>query len=170
MAISFCRATLCSLVFAVGCAASPENAPIPEDYIVTQQRAALPITEAVQTMNIPVEESWQAVLQILESRSIPVASARAPQGELVTAWIPVTDQICGVQGAAGAPIACEVQLKMRFEPLTRVASSFAIGFVQRCHDLPQQVLECPNSRGEQILVGIVRDLERAAGMVQELQN
>jgi hypothetical protein len=150
-----------------GCTPTPEAAPIPKEALVTSKQQPLAISEISQTMNISSSAAWENVLNVLNRYKIPAVHADRAEGRIDTDWIRVSDTMCGMYGAEGAPLSCEVRFGIKVSPISGVASSFKIRYEEVCRDLPNGTLECPDSNAERLMMAIAADVKAAAGIVDE---
>lgn len=155
---------LASLILVSGCS-SHQAKLASEENITTQKRQALPITQVVQTMNLPYHRAWDTLIQILAQRGIKTDLADKKKGEIQSEWISIRDRLCGTYPSYNAPLSCRVRYSMKLEPITRKASSFTINYVENCRERQHLNLECPGSNAEKIMMLIVDDIKAAAGII-----
>ncbi len=154
--------TLSILLTCVACSQKPLVDP---DTLTTKKDTPMAISEVAQSVNVNNATAHATVLEIFRQRRIGIHASNPQQGIIVTKWLPIVDSPCGSYPRSGAPLSCEVEYRVKTQPITAVASSVRIGYTQRCDGMESQRFECPGSNAEKLMLGVISDLKAATGVL-----
>lgn len=134
----------------------------PEDAPPVKKHTQLPVTQIIQTMNLPYHQTWRALLAVLKELNIPSAVERKNDGRLTSEWIPIHDTLCGSYPHIPAPLDCKVRYFVALQSINKQASVVTIRYVERCEEKKNQPFECPNSNAEKLMKKIIAKLRASA--------
>lgn len=140
-----------------GCSSKKEDR-IPEipnrDRESTMRR---PVTEVRQTQNVSAPEVLNKLGESLQRRQIRFRATG--DGAVESEWLPTQDSMCSYLRDERAPLTCRVRLFAQIDAISSISSAIAIRYEELC-DLNGDVrLECPDSSGEKLLLGVASDLK-----------
>lgn len=156
---------LLALLVVTMLACSPNRLePLPIEARPTEQPKERAVTEMMQSVNLPVERSWNVMLDVLADRGIAVDEQNQAEGTIKTGVVRVVDRLCGTYPPSGAPLKCNVWYSIEVSRITAIASSVRISYQESCFDERAYQIECPGSRAEVLMRRIMADLREKAGL------
>jgi hypothetical protein len=161
---------VCLTFLSVSCSLGSEDSSISGERITTRQPERLPITSASQSLNLKYGELFNVVLAVLRNRKIPIAVVDSSNGMIVTRGFDLKERLCGSAGADRVPLQCNLTYTVKVKTVNQVASKFVISYQENCSNYALGSLRCPGSRAERLMLNIVEDIKRSAGVVDEQEE
>ncbi|HQH25848.1 MAG TPA: hypothetical protein PLP17_00515, partial [Oligoflexia bacterium] len=108
----------------------PSVPPPPPPHPAAVESARQPVTQVVQTFNLPYDQAWPAVVSAIKEQKLEIKIADMNSGKILTEWVDVEDELCGVYPRTGAKLACRVRFIVEMDPLSFRASSFTASYYE----------------------------------------
>lgn len=153
---------IASLLFLGACIS--QKPAIDPDRKVTRKEDKLAIGEVTQTLNITYRELFPLIQEVFANRKIPIAKVDSNYGRLTTASLPMQDRVCSVNAKSSMPLNCEVIINVSSQPYRQNTSKLIISYTEECDGLESKDLKCPDSKAEKLMLSIVSDIKRYAGI------
>lgn len=119
-----------------------------------------PVTEVRQTQNVPANEVFNHLAEALRQRQIRFRATG--DGGVESEWLTTKDSMCSYLRDERAPLDCRIRLFAQIDAISSISSAIAIRYEELC-DLNGDVrLECPDSSGERLLLGVASALKPLA--------
>lgn len=117
-----------------------------------------PTVAIEKTMNKGRDEIFSDLLAALRKRDIRLTTANQQAGRIETDWISVSDQTCNTTNPSGAKLSCRVRMSFAVSSLGLAAGKIQAKYVEFCSFHEEIRLECADSEGEKMLLGVIADV------------